>query len=127
MFIAFFSLTAGSFGGGIIRTSFFPPIASDRISINLIMPNGTNEKITDSIITIIDEASKIVDKEFTEKYLKRTGKNLFVNSIKTLGNGSSRANLIINLLPGEERPDEIRASMVSSRISEVVGPLIGKL
>ena len=125
MFIAFFSLTAGSFGGGIIRTSFFPPIASDRISINLIMPNGTNEKITDSIITIIDEASKTVDKEFTEKYLKRTGKNLFVNSIKTLGNGSSRANLIINLLPGEERPDEIRASMVSSRISEVVGPLIG--
>ena len=70
MFIAFFSLTIGSFGGGIIRTSFFPSIASDRISINLVMPNGTNERITDSIITMIEKTSKIVNKEFTEKYLK---------------------------------------------------------
>ncbi|MDC3034542.1 efflux RND transporter permease subunit, partial [bacterium] len=125
MFIAFFSLTIGSFGGGIIRTSFFPSIASDRISINLVMPNGTNERITDSIITMIEKKSKIVNEEFTEKYLNGTGKNLFVNSIKTLGNGASRANLIINLLPGEQRPDLIRASMVSSRISELVGPVIG--
>ena len=125
MFIAFFSLTIGSFGGGIIRTSFFPSIASDRISINLVMPNGTNERITDSIITMIEETSKIVNKEFTEKYLKGTGKSLFVNSIKTLGNGASKANLIINLLPGEQRPDKIRASMVSSRISELVGPVVG--
>ena len=125
MFIAFFSLTIGSFGGGIIRTSFFPSIASDRISINLVMPNGTNERITDSIITMIEQTSKIVNKEFSEKYLKGTGKSLFVNSIKTLGNGASRANLIINLLPGEQRPDKIRASMVSSRISELVGPVVG--
>ena len=75
----------GSFGGGIIRTSFFPSIASDRISINLVMPNGTNERITDSIITMIEQTSKIVNKEFSEKYLKGTGKSLFVNSIKTLG------------------------------------------
>ena len=61
MFIAFFSLTIGSFGGGIIRTSFFPSIASDRISINLVMPNVTNERITDSIITMIEETSKIVN------------------------------------------------------------------
>ena len=89
------------------------------------MPNGTNERITDSIITMIEETSKIVNKEFTEKYLKGTGKSLFVNSIKTLGNGASKANLIINLLPGEQRPDKIRASMVSSRISELVGPVVG--
>ena len=125
MFVGLFSLTIGSFGGGIIRTSFFPSIASDRISINLVMPNGTNEKITDSIITMIEETSEIVNKELTDKFLKGTGKNLFVNSIKTLGSGSSRANLIINLLPGEQRPDNIRARMVSSRISELVGPVIG--
>ena len=125
MFIGLFFLTAGSFGGGIIRTSFFPSIASDRISINLVMPNGTNEKITDSIITMIEETSEIVNKELTEKFLNGTGKKLFVNSIKTLGNGSSRASLIINLLPGEQRPDNVRARMISSRISELVGPVIG--
>ena len=36
-------LTFGSVGGGIIKTAFFPNIASDRVSISLEMPNGTNE------------------------------------------------------------------------------------
>ena len=125
LFIGFFTLTIGSFGGGIIRTSFFPSIASDRISIDLVMPNGTNERITDSIITHIESISNRVNKEFTEKYLVDTGKNLFVNSVKTLGNGASKANLTINLLPGEQRPDVIRARMVSTRISEMVGKIIG--
>ncbi len=125
LFISLFILTIGSFGGGIIRTSFFPQLASDRVSIDLIMPNGTNERITDSIINYIEGKSKIVNEEFTKKYLNGTGEKLFVNTVKTLGNGSSKANLIINLLPGEKRPDIIRSSMVSSRIAELVGPLVG--
>ena len=80
VFVAFFSITIGSFGGGIIRTSFFPSIASDRISISLVMPNGTNERITDSIISLIQTKAKIVDKEFSEKYLKGTENTLFVNT-----------------------------------------------
>lgn len=125
IFISLFLLTVGSFGGGIIKTSFFPSIASDRISIDLVMPNGTNERITDSIITQIEKTSKLVDQEFTEKYLKGEEKSLFVNTIKTLGNGASKANLTINLLPGEQRPDLIRSRMVSTRIAELVGPVIG--
>ena len=96
LFISLFILTIGSFGGGIIRTSFFPQLASDRVSIDLIMPNGTNERITDSIINYIEGKSKIVNEEFTKKYLNGTGEKLFVNTVKTLGNGSSKANLIIS-------------------------------
>lgn len=125
LFIATLSLTIGSIGGGIVRTSFFPNIASDRVQVTLTMPNGTNEKITDSIISLIEEKSKIVEQELNEKYLKGTGKTLFVNTIKTLGNGSSRASLTMNMLPGEERPDVIRANIVSSRLAELVGPVIG--
>jgi multidrug efflux pump subunit AcrB len=125
LFIAALFLTIGSIGGGVVRTSFFPSIASDRVQVTLTMPNGTNEKITDSIISLIEEKSKIVEQELNEKYLFETGKTLFVNRIKTLGNGSSRASLTLNMLPGEERPDIIRASMVSSRLAELVGPVIG--
>lgn len=125
LFIASLFLTIGSIGGGVVRTSFFPSIASDRVQVTLTMPNGTNEKITDSIISLIEEKSKIVEQELNEKYLSETGKTLFVNRIKTLGNGSSRASLTLNMLPGEERPDIIRASMVSSRLAELVGPVIG--
>ena len=63
-------LTFGSIGGGVVRTSFFPMVASDQISIQLRMPNGTNEKVTDSIISLIQEKAHIVNEELTEKYLK---------------------------------------------------------
>ena len=124
-FVMALILTFGSIGGGIIRTSFFPRIASDRVAVELLMPNGTNEMVTDSIISLIEEKAEIVNQELTEEYLAGTDKILFQNMIKNLGPGSSAATLVINLLPGEERPDEIRADMVTSRLRELVGPVIG--
>ncbi len=118
-------LSFGAVGGGIVRTSFFPRIASDRAQITLSMPNGTNEKVTDSIISLIEEKAEIVNQELTNQYLKGTGKVLFENVIKRVGPGSSAATLSINLLPGEERPDAIRADLVTSRLEELVGPVIG--
>ncbi|EAR00577.1 efflux RND transporter permease subunit [Maribacter sp. HTCC2170] len=118
-------LTFGSIGGGIIRTSFFPQIASDRVQVELLMPNGTNEKVTDSIISLIEEKAEIVNQELTEEYLKGTENVLFENVIRRVGPGSSAATLTINLLPGEERPDAVRSSLVSGRLRELVGPVIG--
>ncbi len=124
-FVMALVLTLGSLGGGIVRTAFFPRIASDRVGVELLMPNGTNEKVTDSIISLIEEKSKIVNQELTEKYLKGTGKQVFENTIKEIGPGSSAATLVINLLPGEERPDAIRSDVITNRLQELVGPVIG--
>ncbi len=124
-FVVALMLTFASMGGGIIRGSFFPRIASDRVQVELTMPNGTNEKVTDSIISFIESQANIVNQELTTKYLKGTDKELFENIIKGVGPGSSTATLSINLLPGEERPSTIRSSMVSNRLSELVGPIIG--
>ncbi|MBC30612.1 MAG: RND transporter [Muricauda sp.] len=125
LFIMVLLLTFGSIGGGIIRTAFFPRIASDRVAIELQMPNGTPVTVTDSIISFIEEKAKIVNQELTDQYLKDTDKQLFENVIKNIGPGSSAATLVINLLPGEERPDEIRADMVTSGLRELVGPVVG--
>ncbi len=124
-FIMALVLTFGAVGGGIIRTAFFPRIASDQVEVSLLMPNGTNEQVTDSIISLIEEKSLLVNEELTEKYLKGTGKVLFENVNKNLGPGSSAASLVINLLPGEERPDAIVSEMVTNRLQELVGPVIG--
>ncbi|MEM9077450.1 MAG: efflux RND transporter permease subunit [Bacteroidota bacterium] len=124
-FVLALVLTFGSIGGGIIRTAFFPRIASDRVAVELLMPNGTNEKVTDSIISMIQEKAAIVNQELTEEYLSGTDKELFENMLKAVGPGSSSAALIINLLPGEERPDAIRADVVTGRLRELVGPVIG--
>ncbi len=124
IFIALLVLTFGSIGGGIVGVTLFPSIASDRVTIELDMPNGTNVKITDSIISMIEEKSFLVNQEFTEKYLSGTNKELFENTILNL-NSSSSAQLVINMLPGEERPDEIKSSLVANRLRELVGPVIG--
>ncbi|MDL5514157.1 efflux RND transporter permease subunit [Arenibacter sp. M-2] len=125
IFVMLLFLSFGSIGGGIIRTSFFPRVASDRVSVDLLMPNGTHERVTDSIISLIEEKAKIVDQELTEKYLKGSGKKLFENMIRKVGPGSSTASLDINLLPGEERPDAIRSDLITNRLQELVGPVIG--
>ncbi|NJB84155.1 efflux RND transporter permease subunit [Wenyingzhuangia aestuarii] len=124
IFIALLISTIGAIGGGVIGVTIFPSVASDTAKIELEMPAGTNEKITDSIISMIEEKSFIVNQELSEKYLKGTGKELFVNTILTI-NSSSSAKLSINLLPGEERPDEIKAFMITNRLSELVGPVVG--
>ncbi|MEN3324936.1 efflux RND transporter permease subunit [Mariniflexile soesokkakense] len=124
IFVALLILTFGSVGGGIIGVTLFPSIASDAVSIELNMPNGTNVKVTDSIISMIEEKAFIVNKEFTEEYLKETDKELFENTILTLSSSSS-ARLQINLLPGEERPDVISSNLVANRLRELVGPVIG--
>lgn len=125
LFVALLIATFGSIGGGIIQTAFFPRIASDQVTINLQMPNGTNEKITDSIIRMIEQKALIVNDEFTATYLKGTDKRLYENTIRRIGPGTAAASLVINLLPGEERPDAIRSNLVTSRIRELVGPVLG--
>ena len=124
VFVALLVLTIGSMGGGIIGVTLFPSVASDTATIELVMPAGTNVKITDSIISMIEEKSFIVNKELTDKYLKGTGKQLFENTIVDISSSSS-ARLRINLLPGEDRPDEIQAFLVTNRLEELVGPVIG--
>ncbi len=124
IFVTLLILTFGSLGGGIIGITLFPSIASDAANIELVMPAGTNVKITDSIISMIEEKSFIVNKELTDKYLKGTGKQLFENTIVSI-NSSSSASLRINLLPGEERPDAIQAFLITKRLKELVGPVIG--
>ncbi len=114
-------LTIGSISGGIIRFTFFPQIASDRVSINLKMPQGTNEHITDSIISVIEKAAWEVNDDFTAK---QTGNEPVIqNVIKTVGPGSSAASLRVNLLPGEER--DFPSFMISTAINDKVGDIYG--
>jgi multidrug efflux pump subunit AcrB len=119
-----FALLIISIGGiqsKIVRTSFFPSLASDRVSIDLAMPQGTNERITDSIISIIEEAAWEVNEEYTEK---QTGNEPVVeNVIKRIGPGASNASLTVNLLPGEFR--DFASSEITNAIREKAGPIYG--
>ncbi|MEZ4874189.1 MAG: efflux RND transporter permease subunit [Flavobacteriaceae bacterium] len=119
--LALMILTVGSFMGGIIRGSFFPQVASDRVSINLLMPEGTNPMITDSLISMIEQKAWEVNEVYTAK---QTGNQPVVeNIIKRVGPGNNKASLDVNLLPGEER--DFGSPEITNSIREAVGEVYG--
>ena len=115
--VAALMLTIGSMEGGIIRGTFFPSIASDRVGINLNMPQGVNPEVTDSIITAVETVVWEVNEEFTEDQTDNL--QVVENVIKKVGPGTATASLTINLLPGELR--DAASSDVAARIFELVG------
>ena len=115
--IALFMLTTAAMQGGIIRFTFFPSIASDVIGVNLKMPQGTNEQITNEIIQSIEKQVWEANDELKEQ---QTGQlDVVKNTIRRIGPGSSSASITINLLPGEER--DLSAQVISNNIRERVG------
>ena len=120
--IALFIFSIGALGGGIVGMSFFPRIASDRVSINLKMPQGTNEKITDSIISSIEDKVWIVNEEYDKGDFDN--QSVVQNVIKRIGPGTSNASLIVNLLPGELR-GELPSQEVTNKIRDLSGKIYG--
>lgn len=114
-------LSVGALGGGIVKTSFFPAIASDQVSVDLKMLQGTNEKITDSLISEIEKAAWEVNEEYTGK--QTSGESVIQNIIKRIGPGSANGSLTINLLPGETR--DFSSPEITNAIREKVGKVYG--
>jgi multidrug efflux pump subunit AcrB len=121
MFVALLLISVSALKGGVIKSSFFPRIASDRVQIALNMPQGTNEKITDSLISFIEEKVWLVNKEYTEKQTDNL--NIVENIIKRVGPGSANGTLSVNLLPGETR--DFSSPEITNAIQEKVGKIYG--
>ena len=121
LFVATLLISFSALRGGVIKSSFFPRIASDRVQITLNMPQGTNEQITDSIISFIEEKVWLVSEEYTKK---QTGNIPVVeNVIKRVGPGSANATLSVNLLPGETR--DFSSPEITNAIQQKVGKIYG--
>jgi len=120
--IALFIFSIGALGGGIVGMSFFPRIASDTVSINLKMPQGTNEKITDSIISSIEDKVWKVNEDYDKA--NYDNQSVVQNVIKRIGPGTSNASLIVNLLPGELR-GELPSQEVTNKIRDLSGKIYG--
>ncbi len=119
--LGFLIISVGAIAGGLIKVTFFPRIASDRVVITLKMPQGTSESITDSIITIIDEATWHINEDFTAR--QSDHKSVVENTIRRIGPGTSTATLEVNLLPGEER--DFPSLDIANAIEEQVGIIYG--
>lgn len=114
-------LTIGAIGGGWIRITLFPSIASDTVSIDLLMPEGVNPARTDSIISMVEDAVWRVNEDFSAR--QSGGLQVVDNTIKRVGPGNNKASLQVNLLPGEDR--DFGSPEITNAIREEVGPVYG--
>lgn len=114
-------ITFGAMSGGIVKMTFFPSIASDRVTINLSMPQGTAVEITDSIVAQIEAAAWKVNEDYKPK--QAGNKDIVENTIRQIGPGTSNAILTVNLLPGEDRdfPSLEIANAIESAAGEFYG------
>lgn len=118
---AFLILTIGSIMGSVIGVTIFPSIASDTVSIELLMPEGTNPQRTDSIITMVEEAAWRVNEDYTSR--QTDNMQVVENIIKRVGPGNNKASLRINLLPGEFR--DFSSPDITNSIRDEVGEVYG--
>lgn len=103
-------------GFGYVKVSMFPPIFADSFTINLEMPAGTNQKITENYI---DEIQEVVW-DFNDS-LAEDHQNVITAVTKGLGEGSNKASLTIMLTPSEERT--INSSEITTTILNKVGQI----
>ena len=121
LLVAMLISTVGAMKGGVIRGTFFPQVASDRIEVKLAMPQGTNVEVTDSIISIIEAKAWGVNEIYKDK--QAGGDSVIKNIVKQIGPGTSTASLTINLLEGELR--DFAADIIAMDIQKASGEFYG--
>jgi multidrug efflux pump subunit AcrB len=117
--IGLFIITIGGVKGGIIRTTFFPVIASDQVNVTLKMPQGVNPEVTDSLLSYIERRFWEVNETYTAK---QTGnKQVVLNVIKRVGPGTANGSIKANLLQGENR--DFPAPEIAQAVAQAVGDM----
>ncbi len=114
-------LTFGAIGGGIIGTTFFPNIERDDITVNLQMPAGTPEEITQGWLEHIAEAAWKANVTLSEEYFGNEKQAIrFVET--RLGPSTYQGTVNIAVLEGDFR-DELTILDVTEAIREETGTI----
>jgi len=99
------ALLVGSLGaikGGLVKTTFFPFIERDEIAVNLVMPSGTREEITQQWMDHIEQAVWLANDSLSAA--REDSSSLVLAIDKRLGvNGSHTGSMNILLLDTEQR------------------------
>nr|MBA3899206.1 efflux RND transporter permease subunit [Bacteroidota bacterium] len=118
---AAFILTFSAMGAGLIRSTFFPDIELDRIIVNLELPTGTREHVTDSVLRIIEAATSEVNEEWSAERID--GLQVIQTIEREIGPMRNEGRLKITLLDVEARM--ISAAEITSAVRSRAGEIPG--
>ena len=120
--VALFLVTVpGLIGSGLVKTTFFPFIEGDNLTVNLSMVSGTREGVTQSEL---DRMEAVVwDVNEALKSEREDGRDLILAVDKRIGPNAHTGSLRVQLLDGESR--NMRSMDISAMIRERVGTVYG--
>ncbi|MGB1056836.1 MAG: efflux RND transporter permease subunit [Flavobacteriales bacterium] len=120
--VALFLITVpGLIGSGLVKTTFFPFIESDNLTVSLSMVSGTRDEVTASELDAIE--AKVWEVNAALKAEREDGQDVILAVDKRVGPAAHVGSINIQLLDGEQRG--VRSTDISARIREKVGTVYG--
>lgn len=119
--VVLFVLCIAMIGGGVVKTTFFPVVEGDAININLRMPAGTRESLTQQWLNHIEKAVWEVNEEI--KKTRPDGQDVVLIVNNNLGPSTYQGNISVNLLDGEAR--QMPSLDISNAIRQKAGTIYG--
>lgn len=114
-------LSFGMVSGGFVKTTFFPIIEGDDVSITLQLPAGTPETQTKKLLDRIAQAAETVNRRMSDEAYG--GEKELVERVEVkLGPTTYQGSVTVALIPGEER-DPVSQRSVQNAIREEMGPV----
>jgi multidrug efflux pump subunit AcrB/outer membrane protein TolC len=118
--VALLVASLGLVKGGFVKTTFFPYIERDEISINLAMPSGTRESITKGWLDHLELSVWAANEQL--KAAREDGKDVVLAVDKRLGGaGGHTGSLSVRLLDTEQRQQSVLE--VTEAIRRATGPV----
>lgn len=116
-----FVVTIAAIGGGTIRTTFFPNIEQNEITVSLEMPSGTSESVTREAMEYIVRRVDDLNNEYTAR--EDVGKPMYTDVEVLLGPRSNQGSATFYLVSSEER--SLRSFTITGDMRKAVGGIPG--
>ncbi len=99
--IALLIITIGGVKGGVIKTTFFPQLEFNYLTVSLELPAGSRDTITDSLLTSFESKVWKLNDEYVKQYPKKPP--LVKNIIRTIGPTTNKGSIHVTIAGSEER------------------------
>ncbi|MEM8901373.1 MAG: efflux RND transporter permease subunit, partial [Bacteroidota bacterium] len=112
-------ISFGMIGGGFVKTTFFPVVENDYVTVNLKLPSGTREHITEKWLDNIEEGIWRANEKM--KAERADGKDVVLLVNKNLGPTTYEGTVLIRLLDTETRNSS--TLVMSDAFRNEIGPI----
>lgn len=120
--VAIFILTFGAIKGGIIKSTFFPFIDRENVSISIKMPAGTPKEVTLEKLDYLEKHIWLANDEIRESRADQL--DVILSISKELGPvNTNQGTLNVKLLDNEAR--QMQTTEITSIISKSAGKIAG--